>query len=357
MDSGGQHSVSPPSLIPPSPVSPDPRSRVTPRLYLAPLQGFTDVTFRNTFADYFKGFNLAVAPFISTTHGHRIKNTHFKGLLPEQNRKLPVIPQIMSNSPEDFIILARRLFDLGYPTLNWNLGCPFPAVVKKCRGSGMLPYPDRIDDFLNRVLSAIPNRLSIKTRIGRFKADEIHELMPVFNRYPLEELIIHPRTGEQRYEGTPDLTTFGECLDTSRHPVVFNGDINSMEIHRVLCTKFPTVQRWMIGRGAIADPFLPAALKNGHAPVSEKPGTFKKFHDALFDEYRRIFSGPSHVVERMKGFWGYFSRSFADPRKFVKKVHKCRKPEPYQDLVNRWFETEAQWAPDPQNWVSPYLRK
>ena len=333
------------------------RSRVTPRLYLAPLQGLTDATFRNTFSDYFEGFDLAVAPFLSTTRGHRIKKTHFKGLLPEQNRKLPVIPQIMSNAPEDFIILAHRLFDLGYRTLNWNLGCPFPAVVKKCRGSGMLPHPDRIDDFLNRVLPAIPNRLSVKTRIGRFKAEEIHELMPVFNRYPLKELIIHPRTGGQRYDGTPDLITFGECLDRSRHPVVYNGDINSAEIHRALSEKFPAVQRFMLGRGAIADPFLPAALKNGGAPVSGKLDTFRKFHDALFDEYRRIFSGPSHVVDRMKGFWGYFSRSFGESRKFVKMVHKCRKPDRYKDLVNNWFETKAWWSPAPENWVHlPDLR-
>lgn len=331
--------------------NPHSRFQPMPCLYLAPIQGFTDVAFRNTFADFFDGFDLAVAPFISTTHGHRIKNTHFKGLLPEQNRKLPVVPQVMSNKPEDFIPLARRLFDLGYETVNWNLGCPFPAVVKKGRGSGMLPYPERIDDFLNRVLPAIPARLSIKTRIGRFRADEIHELMPIFNQYPLKELIIHPRTGDQRYDGQPDLTTFGECLARSHHPVVYNGDINSVDIHRVLSEKFPGLRHWMIGRGAIADPFLPAALKNGNAAVSDKLDIFRKFHDALFDEYRRIFSGPSHVVERMKGFWGYFSWSFADSRKFVKKVHKCRKPEPYQDLVNKWFETEAKWAPDPHNWT------
>ena len=110
----------------------------------------------------------------------------------------------------DFINLAVRLFDLGYMSVNWNLGCPFPMVAKKKRGSGLLPYPENIDAFLEKTVSSIPNRLSIKTRLGRRHINEIFKLMPIFNQYPLEEIIIHPRTGKQMYDGKTDLDTESE---------------------------------------------------------------------------------------------------------------------------------------------------
>ncbi len=101
---------------------------------------------------------------------------------------MPIVPQIIGNNHENFIPLARQLSDLGYKTVNWNLGCPFPMVAKKQRGSGLLPYPDKIDNFLEKTVPAIPNQLSIKIRLGRKTPDELVKLLPIFNRYPLQEI-------------------------------------------------------------------------------------------------------------------------------------------------------------------------
>jgi len=151
---------------------------------MAPMRGFTDSIYRNTFNTFFGGFDVAVAPFISTLNTKKIKHSYLKDLLPENNSSIPVVPQLLSKSPDDFIVFANRLSDMGYATINWNLGCPFPMVAKKKRGSGLLPHPDRIDSFLEKTIPSIPNRLSIKARLGRESAEEIVRLMPVFNRYP-----------------------------------------------------------------------------------------------------------------------------------------------------------------------------
>jgi tRNA-dihydrouridine synthase B len=113
------------------------------QLYLAPLRGFTDYIYRNAFDGHFDGFDGALAPFIPTVTTDRLKPSHFKDVLPENNLTMPIVPQIISNQPDDFINLAVRLHDLGYPSVNWNLGCPFPMVAKKQRGSGLLPYPEK----------------------------------------------------------------------------------------------------------------------------------------------------------------------------------------------------------------------
>jgi len=150
-----------------------------PKLYMAPMKGFTDHLFRNTFADHFGGFDLAVAPFLASKRGNKIRKKYVKDVLPENNTRLPVIPQILSKTARDFTVLANYLYDLGYRTVNWNLGCPNPAVADKMRGSGMLPYTDMIHEFLDDVIGGIKGSLSIKIRLGWRSRDDIFRLIPV----------------------------------------------------------------------------------------------------------------------------------------------------------------------------------
>jgi tRNA-dihydrouridine synthase len=319
----------------------DNRKKIT--LYLAPLRGFTEFIYRNAFVRHFGGFDVAVAPFIPTMTAARFKKTHLKDVLPENNHAMSIIPQIIGNNPEDFIPLAKRLFDLGYETVNWNLGCPFPMVAKKQRGSGLLPHPQKIEAFLEATLPAIPNRLSVKVRLGRKKTDEILTLLPIFNQYPLDEVIVHPRTGKQMYDGEPNLDMFEKCLGACAHTTVYNGDINDLDTFKLFSKRFKTVDRWMIGRGALINPFLPAAIKSGQDNATDKVEVFRAFYDELFEQYRQAFRGPGHLLDRMKGFWTYFSQSFKDGRKIKKKIHRTSKLDRYLRIVDRFFEEEAQW--------------
>ncbi len=217
-------------------------------------------------------------------------------------------------------------------------------VAKKQRGSGLLPYPDRIEAFLEKTISSIPNRLSIKARLGRNQADEILKLMRIFNQYPLEEIIIHPRTGKQMYGGKPDLDIFGKCLEMSRHPIVYNGDIYDMAGFKVVSERFKAVDLWMIGRGALSNPFLPANIKSGEDIWTHKVEIFRQFYEDLFNQYRQLFSGPGHLLDRMKGFWTYFSKPFNNGPKIRKKIQRSQKLDRYQEIVERFFNEEAQWV-------------
>ena len=313
------------------------------RLYLAPLRGFTDYIYRNTFNRHFYGFDAAVTPFIPTLKTIRAKPSHLKDVLPENNSSMLIVPQIIGNNSDNFIPLAAQMFDLGYTTVNWNLGCPFPMVAKKQRGSGLLPFPGKIDHFLDKTLSAIPNRLTIKTRLGHKSSDEIDQLMPILNRYPLQEIIIHPRTGKQRYGGEPDLAAFEKCIEMTDHRIVYNGDITDLTTFENLSNRFETTDGWMIGRGAVINPFLPAIIKSGKDNFSNQVETFRRFYEDLFEEYQKVLSGPGYLLERMKGFWTYFSQSFKYGRKIRKKVHRTPKLQRYLEIVERFFEEDAQW--------------
>ena len=315
------------------------------RLYMAPMKGFTDHLFRNAFADHFGGFDLAVAPFIATKQGHRVKRKYVKDVLPQNNTRLPVIPQILSKTETDFILLANYLFDLGYETVNWNLGCPSPMVAKKKRGSGMLPDTDRIQRFLDLVIPEISGSLSIKMRLGWEDKTDIYRLLPVMDAYPLADIIIHPRTGLQLYQGSVDLDAFEACLAMTRHPVIYNGDIRTTADFRRLSQRFEGVHGWMIGRWCLADPFLPGCIAGDVHEDADSINRLQQFHQTLFEAYSRVLDGPSHVMNKMKGFWRYFSLAFENDATCMKHITKTRDPNQYLARVNRFFTREARWRP------------
>jgi len=320
---------------------------IVPILYMAPLRGVTDHIFRTLFANHFGGFDLAVAPFIPSKRDPVFKPRYIRDVLPENNPALPVIPQILSKSAEEFTALANYLHDFDYDTVNWNLGCPFPQVAKKQRGSGMLPHTEKIHTFLEHTCRHIKGRMSIKLRLGWSDPEDLFRLIPVLNAYPVKEVIIHPRTGRQRYTGRVDLDAFQQCLPMLHHQVVYNGDINSVSDFRMLRERFPNIHRWMIGRGCVFNPFLPMEIKSPEHQIPDKVSRMKAFHGALYDAYTVLLAGPSHVMNKMKGFWQYFSLFFKDCEKPVKKIKKSKTPELYLERVNHFFDTEArprQWS-------------
>ena len=305
-------------------------------IILAPLQGFTDVTYRNVFSDHFSGVDEAVAPFISTMGQRRLKPSRIKDVDPANNKNLFVTPQILGNVAGDFIFLADHLYEMGLKKINWNLGCPHSKIVKKKRGSGLLLYPEEIDAFLNTVIPKISNTLSIKLRLGRKSKNEIFKVLPVLNKYPLDEIILHSRTGLQMYEGTSDHDAFEKALLCSRHPLTYNGDIINLSSFHTIQKKFPHVRRFMIGRGLLSNPFLAEDIKK-IIVNKNKMGRLKEFHDDLFDNYQKIFSGPAHLTGRMKGFWSYLGPSFKQSKKLLKNILKTNSITEYQNRVECFF--------------------
>ncbi len=305
-------------------------------LVLAPIRGITDCHFRSLFNRYFPGFDSALAPFINPQRHSSFHPKQLKDVLPEENRSLAVVPQLLHTDPEDFLFLASRLQELGCKEVNWNLGCPAPMVTKKHRGSGLLPFPEEIISFLDQVIPRLPVQLSIKTRLGYADSEELFALLPRLDDYPLTEIIIHGRLGSQLYKGEIDREAFGRCLERSKQAIVYNGDITTKEIFIELQQQFPQVGKWMIGRGALANPFLPAAIKGMEIP--EQLAHLKSFHDELYSCYRELLDGPSHLLGRMKQLWLYLSAFFPPEQKSWKRIKKCRTELKYLEVVESLFK-------------------
>lgn len=316
-----------------------------PILILAPLQGFTDVTFRNVYAKHFCGLDAALAPFISTMGQQRLKPSRLRDVDPCLNRILPVTPQILGNVAEDFVFLANRLADMGHNLVNWNLGCPHSKIAKKGRGSGLLLFPEKIDALLDRIILDIPMALSVKIRLGRKSKEEIHDLITVFDRHDLDHIILHPRTGIQMYQGTADHDAFGAAMAQSRHTFVYNGDITDIRAFKKVKNRFPGISRFMIGRGILANPFLPEDITAVPGDPGKRLARLQAFHDELLAAYSSIISGPGHLTGRMKGFWNYLGPSFKNHKKPVKAILKSTSLPAYTRNVAQFFAEQPVFCP------------
>jgi tRNA-dihydrouridine synthase len=178
-------------------------------------------------------------------------------------------------------------------------------------------------------------------------------LVPIFNRYPLVRIIVHPRTGIQMYDGQVDLQAFAHILEQIDHPVVYNGDIRDEVTFKRLQVRFPAVSGWMLGRGLIANPFLPEMIQNGSGTVTGHNQRFIRFHDKLVDGYERRFSGPGHVLDRMKGFWRYFADGFNNGPQLLKQIRKTKDLDSYRRIVSEAIAGQGKRWTDPELALRP----
>lgn len=310
-------------------------------LLSSPLQGFTDFRFRNAFHQFFGGIDTFYAPYIRLNGKLVIKNSYQKDLQLENNTTLEVIPQVMTNNADEFLFVVKYIQDLGYKELNWNLGCPYPMVTKQGMGSGLICNPDKINEILDRAHSETDVVVSMKMRMGYEHAEEILEVFPILDSYPLKNIAIHARIGKQLYKGGVDLDAFQRCVESTRHKLYYNGDITSVAKLKEMQQRFPTIDHFMIGRGLIADPFLPSMIKSD---TTEHPKDrwkiFAEFHDTIYHQYDEALSGPTPIKMKMQGFWEYFAQSFSNPQKTFKKIKKANNPRAYQQAVREILNNE-----------------
>lgn len=296
------------------------------KIYFAPLEGITGYVFRNAYAKYYGGIDKYFTPFISP-HTKKLMDTREKrDILPENNQRLYIVPQVLTNTAEDLIDLAKQLKEeYGYEEINLNLGCPSKTVTTKGKGSGFLEYPDRMEEFFDRYFKASDVKLSIKTRIGYWDVEEAQRLLNLYERFPFEEVIIHPRLGSEMYKGTPHYEVFESYLDRTQHSLCYNGDINSLDQLQSLDSKWEKCDKFMLGRGLIARP--------GMLLSQEDRIQFQSFHDEILEGYEAYMCGDRNTLFKMKELWSWWAVMFPGQEKLLKKIKKATTLQEYKMLV------------------------
>ncbi|WPB47861.1 tRNA-dihydrouridine(16) synthase [[Clostridium] scindens] len=300
------------------------------RYYLAPLEGITTHIYRRAYHACFHPMDKYFTPFL-VPHTKRGFNTReLNDILPENNEGMRLVPQILTNDAKGFLQTVKKLEDYGYKEVNLNLGCPSKTVVSKNRGSGFLAMPEELDRFLNEIYEGTEVKISIKTRIGKHSPEEFGRLLEIYNQYPVEELIIHPRLQQDFYKNTPNLEVFAEAVRGSRNPLCYNGDIFSASDMDRMKKEFPEVKTYMLGRGILVNPGLAGELA-GEGPADR--GRIRVFHDRIYEDYQKISMGDKNVLFKMKELWCYMGHHFPGSEKQLKKIRKAERLDRYEAAV------------------------
>lgn len=300
--------------------------------YMAPMEGLTGYIVRNAYHRHFHNIDKYFTPFIPAAK--RMNSKILRDIDPENNKGITLVPQLMTNNAEEVLFMHKQLAEYGYDEININLGCPSGTVASKKRGSGLLAYPDELDYFLDELFSQANFPISIKTRIGYSSEKEWETLAGIYAKYPIHELIIHPRTRQDLYKFPVHPDAFAHAVENIPLSLCYNGDIIDVSSYEKVCNQFPSINKIMIGRGLFRNPGLISSIKREPAPDKE---TLRSYHDEILEGYLAIFSGEKDALFRMKEHWFYLGNAFENADKYCKVIRKTSKMTEYCQAVNGIF--------------------
>ncbi len=305
----------------------------TPSVSFAPMQGFTDYFYRNAHHKIIGGVCDYYTPYIKLDRQHELSKKYLRDIHPDNNFA-PVVPQLLVQGSLDAILLCTILEGYGYEEVNINLGCPYKMVVNRGMGAGLLPHPERVVELLTETLSKVKLRVSVKLRLGLDNGNDIFTLLPLLDQFPLTKIIIHPRTAIQLYKGRASVDDFVNCMDLSRHSLVYNGDINGIEKAASICEQVGNPKELMIGRGMLENVFLALEVQHRRMLPDEKREHLRCFYACIEDGIREHTAGFSHAHNKLFHFWTYFGNHFEGSAKLVKKIKKAKNIKQYEAVVS-----------------------
>ncbi|MCR5272153.1 MAG: tRNA-dihydrouridine synthase family protein [Lachnospiraceae bacterium] len=309
------------------------------KLYMAPMEGPTGYVFRNAFNEVFGGIDRYFTPFVT---GLNLGDKEKRDICPKNNAGMDVVTQILTRRTDEFLSVANFIHDeYGYERININLGCPSGTVVSRNRGAGFLAIPDELDRFLYEIFEKSPIKISLKTRIGVESTDEWDRLLSIYEKYPLDELIIHPRLRTDFYKNEIKTETFKKACEISKHSLCYNGDINTTEDFKRVTDEFTNIDAVMIGRGLLKNPFLIEEIRHSVdesaplTPPDERDKKVKDFLRLLEKNYLASMpGGEKNTLAKLKELWVYLGEGRTDFKRALKEIKKARYLDEYHAAMS-----------------------
>lgn len=302
------------------------------KIYSAPLQGFTESVWRNVHNEVFGGIDGYYTPFLRYEHGE-IRSKDIRDVERKNNSVENLVPQIIAATPEEMHPLLDLVRNEGYKRVDINMGCSFPLQARKKHGAGILPYPEMVFALLDEVKRNDDIVFSIKMRLGWNEKSEWKALVSAMNDTPLSHVTMHPRLGIEQYKKPVDIDAFREFYDACNHPVVYNGDLLTLEDIQRIEREFPALDGIMLGRGLLANPALGFEYSVGKKMENrELASSVRKMHDKMHDVMAQRLQGNTQYLSKLKPYWEYLLPDMLKRDK--KAILKATTIEKYMNAVN-----------------------
>jgi len=308
------------------------------RIVLAPMEGLADDVMRQVLTGV-GGYDWCVSEFVRITDSVMPARA-FRRISPELANGArtasgtPVRIQLLGSDPHFLAANAARAAELDPFGIDLNFGCPAPTVFKHRGGAALLDEPELLHDIMRAVRAAVPDRLAVtaKLRLGIRDTSRTLDCVRALESGGASELVVHARTKEDNYRPPARWEWLAHVREAVRIPVIANGEVWTCDDWQ-RCRAISGCEDVMLGRGAVADPFLARQLRG------EPAAGWSAMRQPLFD----YWAGVQHKLDaksapgRLKHWLSLLRRRYPEAETLYKAVREARLPEQVTPLLNEAF--------------------
>lgn len=292
------------------------------KVLLAPMQGLCDDILRDVLTgvgDYDGG----TSEFVRIS-GTLLPHKTYRRLCPELDNGsrtahgTPIAVQLLGSDPTCLAENAAQVCQLSPAGLDLNFGCPAPIVNRHGGGAMLLDTPDLLFSIASAVRAVVPEGIpfTAKMRLGVSDTSRALDCARALEAGGAESITVHARTRDDGYKAPAHWEWIARIQDGVRIPVIANGEIWTAEDYR-RCREVSGIRDVMVGRGAVADPFLSRRIRrcaDGHDSSTIRQEDWQALLPVLAEYWRQAQDqlSPTHVAGRLKGWLAWLRRTYPE---------------------------------------------
>lgn len=307
--------------------------RPSPRLLLAPMEGLLDARLRAVLTAEVS-YDWCVTEFVRVTQ-EVLPRRYFLRMAPELATGsrtaggVPLRVQLLGSDPERMAANTARLLSLAPAGIDLNFGCPAPQVNRHRGGAVLLDEPELLHAVTAAVGRSIAGRtrFSAKMRLGVQDTSRAIEAAQALEAGGVELIVVHARTRDERYRPPAHWPWVARIAEAVKVPVIANGEVWTVEDY-LRCRAESGQADVMLGRGAVADPFLVERIRAhlaGHAPRAHADD-WPRLLPMLDDYWQRVTRdlAPRHAPGRLKQWLNLLRQHYPQAEVLFARLREMR---------------------------------
>jgi tRNA-dihydrouridine synthase B len=227
--------------------------------------------------------------------------------------------------------------------LDINLACHAPAIRKGRAGSGLFEDAAMLSAVLGTVRRRWGGLLTVKIRLGRDAPGweaAFAERLRLFEDSGVDAVILHPRFLEEKFKRRARHELYAWTSSLTRLPLIASGDITGEATLRRNAALFQPVSGVMVGRMAVARPWVFAAWER---PLEvDLAGVWFRMHAYISEDFR-----PGQALARIKMFTEYYARNFVFGHTFGAAVRTAPTLDAARERAAAFFAGSPALDPEP----------
>lgn len=299
---------------------------------LAPMAGVCDLPFRLLCKE--KGAAMVCTEMVSAKAIY-YNNKNTKELLTIDKNEGPVSLQLFGSEPKLMAEMAKRIEEIHFDILDFNMGCPVPKVVNNGEGSALMKNPVLAGHIIEAMVNAISKPVTVKIRAG-FDAEHINavEIAKIAENSGAAAITVHARTREQYYSGKADREIIRLVKEAVTIPVIGNGDIDCYESAKHML-EYTGCDGVAIGRGAEGNPWIFEELNAKYAGLDYNKPSLEEVKEMIMRHARMLidYKGEYIGIREMRKHAAWYTAGFKGASKLRGRLNEASSIESLEEII------------------------